>query len=210
MAAARPGRQPFHPQTDIGNEALARYRMCAVASRARPRSDQGRSTGTSRRYRSVDTSARYRPVDSMNRYRQRLRTAVAYITPTDNAPRETPGSTPCASPSRRKRGNAGETRSRSAGRMRNANAAHQKKQTANQPNRTNDNTPTRTTEDTNKQDAAPQPQATANTTKNENLTHEKKTTRVLHPASRLTPENGGIPPFIGVILINTKVLSRYR
>ena len=32
---------------------------------------------------------------------------------------------------------------------------------------------------------------------NQNYTHEKETTRVLHPASRLAPENGGIPPFYG-------------
>ena len=45
---------------------------------------------------------------------------------------------------------------------------------------------------------------------NQNYTHEKETTRVLHPASRLTPENGGIPPFLRVILINVRVLCRYR
>ncbi|MGJ0617085.1 hypothetical protein ACR73I_10570 [Bifidobacterium pseudocatenulatum] len=33
--------------------------------------------------------------------------------------------------------------------------------------------------------------------KTKNYTHQKETTRVLHPASRLTPENGGIPPFYG-------------
>ena len=32
---------------------------------------------------------------------------------------------------------------------------------------------------------------------NQNYTHEKEATRVLHPAPRLTPENGGIPPFYG-------------
>ena len=32
---------------------------------------------------------------------------------------------------------------------------------------------------------------------NQNYTHEKETTRVLHPAPRLTPENSGIPPFYG-------------
>ena len=33
--------------------------------------------------------------------------------------------------------------------------------------------------------------------KTKNYTYQKETTRVLHPASRLTPENGGIPPFYG-------------
>jgi hypothetical protein len=33
---------------------------------------------------------------------------------------------------------------------------------------------------------------------NQNFQHQKETTRVLHPASRLTPENGGIPPFYRV------------
>ena len=34
--------------------------------------------------------------------------------------------------------------------------------------------------------------------KTKNYIHGKETTRVLHPATRLTPENGGIPPFYGV------------
>ncbi len=33
---------------------------------------------------------------------------------------------------------------------------------------------------------------------NKNYTYQKETTRVLHPATRLAPENGGIPPFYGV------------
>ncbi|MDB0585363.1 hypothetical protein PL374_04915 [Bifidobacterium adolescentis] len=36
-----------------------------------------------------------------------------------------------------------------------------------------------------------------NRPQNKNYKHKKETTRVLHPASRLTPENGGIPPFYG-------------
>lgn len=34
------------------------------------------------------------------------------------------------------------------------------------------------------------------THENQNFQHQKETTRVLHPAPRLTPENGGIPPFL--------------
>lgn len=34
------------------------------------------------------------------------------------------------------------------------------------------------------------------THENQNFQHQKETTGVLHPASRLTPENGGIPPFL--------------
>ena len=33
---------------------------------------------------------------------------------------------------------------------------------------------------------------------NKNYTYQKETTGVLHPATRLAPENGGIPPFYGV------------
>ena len=32
--------------------------------------------------------------------------------------------------------------------------------------------------------------------KTKNYTYQKETTRVLHPAPRLAPENGGIPPFL--------------
>lgn len=46
--------------------------------------------------------------------------------------------------------------------------------------------------------------------KTKNYTYQKETTGVLHPASRLTPGNGGIPPFLRVILINVRVLTRYR
>ncbi|WP_368112066.1 hypothetical protein [Bifidobacterium adolescentis] len=49
-----------------------------------------------------------------------------------------------------------------------------------------------------------------NRPQNKNYKHKKETTRVLHPASRLTPGNGGIPPFLRVILINVRVLTRYR
>lgn len=42
------------------------------------------------------------------------------------------------------------------------------------------------------------------THENQNFQHQKETTRVLHPAPRLTPENGGIPPFLRVILIPQK------
>lgn len=45
---------------------------------------------------------------------------------------------------------------------------------------------------------------------NQNYTHEKEATRVLHPAPRLTPENGGIPPFYGRNKLNVRVLCRYR
>ncbi|WP_195327815.1 hypothetical protein [Bifidobacterium pseudocatenulatum] len=46
--------------------------------------------------------------------------------------------------------------------------------------------------------------------KTKNYTHEKETTGVLHPASRLTPENGGIPPFYGRNKLNVRVFCRYR
>lgn len=46
--------------------------------------------------------------------------------------------------------------------------------------------------------------------KTKNYTHEKETTGVLHPASRLTPENGGIPPFYGQNKLNVRVFCRYR
>jgi hypothetical protein len=46
--------------------------------------------------------------------------------------------------------------------------------------------------------------------KNKNFTQEKETMGVLHPASRLTPENGGIPPFYGRNKLNVRVLCRYR
>ncbi|WP_186291012.1 hypothetical protein [Bifidobacterium catenulatum] len=46
--------------------------------------------------------------------------------------------------------------------------------------------------------------------KTKNYTYQKETTRVLHPASRLTPENGGIPPFYGRNKLNVRVLCRYR
>ena len=49
-----------------------------------------------------------------------------------------------------------------------------------------------------------------NRPQNKNYKHKKETTRVLHPASRLTPGNGGIPPFLSVVLINVRVLARYR
>ncbi|WP_346973053.1 hypothetical protein [Bifidobacterium adolescentis] len=49
-----------------------------------------------------------------------------------------------------------------------------------------------------------------NRPQNKNYKHKKETTGVLHPASRLTPGNGGIPPFLRVILINVRVLTRYR
>ncbi|WP_368232484.1 hypothetical protein [Bifidobacterium pseudocatenulatum] len=46
--------------------------------------------------------------------------------------------------------------------------------------------------------------------KTKNYIHEKETTGVLHPASRLTPENGGIPPFYGRNKLNVRVFCRYR
>ncbi|MBS5296310.1 hypothetical protein [Bifidobacterium pseudocatenulatum] len=46
--------------------------------------------------------------------------------------------------------------------------------------------------------------------KTKNYTHEKETTGVLHPASRLTPGNGGIPPFYGRNKLNVRVFCRYR
>lgn len=46
--------------------------------------------------------------------------------------------------------------------------------------------------------------------KTKNYTYQKETTGVLHPASRLTPENGGIPPFYGRNKLNVRVFCRYR
>ena len=40
--------------------------------------------------------------------------------------------------------------------------------------------------------------STSKPSKTKNFRHQKETTRVLHPAPRLTPENGGIPPFYRV------------
>jgi len=44
----------------------------------------------------------------------------------------------------------------------------------------------------------------------QNLNTKSKMTGVLHPASRLTPKNGGIPPFLRDFLLDTGVLCRYR
>ncbi|MCQ4793341.1 hypothetical protein NE692_07710 [Bifidobacterium adolescentis] len=67
---------------------------------------------------------------------------------------------------------------------------------------------------TTKKKKEPQPRQkdrrSQNRPQNKNYKHKKETTRVLHPASRLTPGNGGIPPFLRVILINVRVLTRYR
>ena len=46
--------------------------------------------------------------------------------------------------------------------------------------------------------------------KTKNYTYQKETTRVLHPASRLTPKNGGIPPFWWSDKTESRVSGRYR
>jgi len=48
------------------------------------------------------------------------------------------------------------------------------------------------------------------THENQNFQHQKETTGVLHPASRLTPENGGIPPFWWSDKTDVRVSGRYR